>query len=218
MATYAADWKDKNNAFIAKARQGSVFVAPDDQAIPAALTSTSGATLIALPAGWVDVGWTTTDGVQFGREVEQSDVNSWGSVQPTRRDVTSDTESITFTMQETKAKTLELYTGAVMPSAAVTTSEVIIDKPAVPAIRFFRVMVIAEDENDDGYLYIAHLYPRCSVSSYGESSFSGGDDPLQYEVTLTSFEDATAGFSKRTYLGGAAWKASVVARGFTQAV
>lgn len=219
MATYAADWKDKNNANIFKARQGSVFLGPDDQAIPAALTSTASATLIALPAGWADLGWTSTDGAQFGRDVENSDVTSWGSVEPTRRDVVRDVETIQVTCQELKKATLEAYTGATMPSALVTTSEVIFDKPAVPAISFNRLLVVAVDENDGGEIYVAYLYPRVSVTDFAEQQFAEGDDPVTFGVTFTGYEDATLGYSKRTYIGGPGWKPTVVTgRGFTQGV
>lgn len=219
MATYAADWKDKNNANVTKARQGSVFIAPANQAIPAAFTSTSGATLIALPAGWVDIGWTSTEGVQFGREVENSDVNAWGSVEPIRRDVVRDIETIQVTMLEITKTTLELYTGQVMPSAAVTTSEVIFDKPSVPVISYNRLLVVAVDENDDGEILVAYLYPRVSVTDYAEQAFAEGDDPILQGVTFTAYEDATLGTSKRSYYGGPGWKQGVVTdRGFTQGV
>lgn len=215
MVAYSA-WKDKNNALIRKARQGSVFIGPDNQTIPAVLTSGATPALVALPAGWEDIGWTTTDGVTMGRAVDNSDVTSWGSVEPTRRDVIKDTETIQVTMQETKATTLELYTGAVVPSALVTTSELVIDKPSVPAIRFNRLMVMAVDETDDGEIYLVHLYPRVSVTDFGEAKFAQGDDPVQYNVTFTAYEDATAGYSKRSFYGGPGWKPLITAMGITQ--
>jgi len=78
----------------------------------------AGVNLKVLPAGMDDLGWLSGDGAQFSRDVSTSDVTSWGSVTPTRSDVTSDTSTMAVTAQETKLLTIGLATGADL--AAIT--------------------------------------------------------------------------------------------------
>jgi hypothetical protein len=210
---------NKQNELIRKARQGSAFIAPDNQAILASITSGAGGALVALPSGWEDVGWTSGDGAQFGRSVDSSDVTSWGSVEPTRRDILRDVTTVAVTMQETKKETLELYTGATIPAtnaAAATTGELIISKPAQPAAKFNRLLVMAVDENSDGEIYLARFFPRVSVTEYGEQAFGEGDDPIGYNVTFTAYKDSTAGYSERWYFGGPGWLALLTEMGISQ--
>lgn len=216
MAVYSA-WKNKQNQLIRKAKQGSAFIAPEAQAIPATLTTGAGAALISLPVGWEDIGWTSTDGVSFGRAVDNSDVTSWGSVEPTRRDIVRDTATITVVAQETSKTTIELYTGATLADALVTTGEVVVSKPAQPATKFNRLMVVAVDENTDGEIYIVRLFPRVSVTDYTEQKFAEGDDPITYGVTFTAYNDSVAGYSERTYFGGPGWLALLADMGIDQA-
>lgn len=219
MVVYSA-WKTKQNELIRKARQGSVFIAPDTQSIPAAITSGAGGPLIALPVGWKDLGWLSTDGVQFGRSVDSSDVTSWGSVEPTRRDIIRDTATIQVTAQETKRETIQLYTGVTLPdtnAAAFTTGELIVTKPAQPAAKFNRMMVLSVDENTAGEIYIARLFPRVSVTDYGEQAFAEGDDPIGYPLTFTAYNDSALGYSERTYFGGPGWLDLLTEMGISQA-
>jgi hypothetical protein len=65
------------------------------------LGSGAGVDLAPLPSGMDDLGWLTSDGAQFSRDVSASEVTSWGSVTPTRTDITSDSTTMTVTAQET---------------------------------------------------------------------------------------------------------------------
>lgn len=217
MPTYAADWKNKQNELIRKARQGSVFVSPEDQANLTAITSGAGAALVTLPVGWEDLGWTSTDGAQFGRDIENSDVTSWGSVEPTRRDVVRDVTTMQVTAQETKALTLGLYTGGTIGQAAVTTGELIVTKPSQPEIKYHRLLMLSVDENTDGEIYIGRYLPRASVTDYAEQQYGEGDDPIAYGLTFTGYEDSTLGFSERWFFGGPGWLALLADMNITQA-
>lgn len=213
--------RDKKAELIRKAREGSVFVAPMSSDVPTSLTTGASSDLAALPAGYEDVGWTTTDGVSYGRETNVSEVRSFGSVDPTRADVTSDTMTMGVTMQETSKLALQLYIGADLSATEgdATTAEVTIEKPAVPSFRYYRVLGIFVDTDDSGSeLYIARFMPRARITEVGEQVFSDGDDPIQYPTTWTGFEDSTAGYSHKWYFGGPGWDAILTDMGFTQAV
>lgn len=221
MANYDA-LKNKQQELIRKALEGSVFLADIGAAAITNLTTyTAGPPavidLTPLPTGWDDLGWLTGDGAQFSRDVSSSEVTSWGSVTPTRTDVTADTSTLTVVAQETKLLTIGLATGADLAGVApaANTGEVSIAKPARPKSKHYRVLSLAVDQGDAGEIYIARFLPRAKVSGYAEQSFGGGDDPITWGVTLTGEEDSTLGYSERWIFGGAGWNALLTDMGFT---
>jgi len=172
--------------------------------------------LLALPAGYEDLGYLSSDGAQFSRDVSSSDVTSWGSVAPTRSDITSDTSTLSVTAQETKLITLNVATGSSLLSTSdnAVTGEVSMSKPARPASKFYRVLSIAVDSGDLGDIYVARFFPRAKVSSFAEQSFSAGDDPISWGVTFTAFEDSNLGYSERWLFGGPGWSGLMTEMGF----
>lgn len=193
----------------------NVFIAAGSEADGA----NAGINLTPLPTGYDDLGWLTSDGAQFSRDVSASEVTSWGSVSPTRTDVTADTTTLTVTAQETKLLTIGLATGADLSAAvaAFQTGEVSIAKPVRPKSKHYRALSLAVDTGDAGEIYIARFLPRAKVSGYSEQSFGGGDDPITWGVTLTGEEDSDLGYSERWIFGGEGWNAIVADMGFTQA-
>jgi hypothetical protein len=212
--------RDKKNELIRKARDGSVFIAPMSATSLTAITTGAGSALVTLPAGWEDLGWVTSDGVGFGRETEQSDVTSFGSLEPTRSDVTSDIITMTVVAQETKLLTIGLYTGVDTTDLEATpvTSELVIPKPSQPAGLHYRVLALFVDEVDEGEVYIARYMPRARITEYGEQAFTSGDEPIAYSLTFTGFEDSTAGFSHQWHFAGPGWKAMLSDMGVPQGV
>lgn len=213
-----ATLRDKKTELIRKARDGSVFVAPIATTSITALTTGAGADLATLPVGFEDLGWTSTDGVSYSRTTETSDVRSFGSVEPTRSDVTSDTITMGCTAQETKLLSLGLYTGADLSAslATVVTGEFSIEKPARPGARYYRVLGLFVDDADGGEVYIARYMPRARVTEFGEQQFTDGDVPISYPMTWTGYEDSTLGYSHRWIFGGPGWLALLDEMGIEQ--
>lgn len=207
--------KNHQNTLIRKQLEGSTFIAPTTSTAIAALTGTD-SSLNALPAGYSDLGWMSDDGAQFSSDVSSSDVMSWGSVEPTRRDIVSDITTLEVTLQETNKNTIGLYTGvdmtAVVPDA--TSGEVVVDKPDRPASRTWRVLTIGVDLADAGEIYIARFLPRASVTDKGDQAFNNGDDPTGWPVTMTAYMDPGVGYSERFFFGGPGWEALLGAMGF----
>ena len=223
MADFETTLKNKQAELIRKALDGSVFLNPDLSAVSeiAALTADSVATpgtpeLKALPAGYEDLGWLTSDGAQFSRDVSTSEVTSWGSVSPTRTDITSDTTTMSVTAQETKLITIGLATGvdlsALTPDAV--TGELSVAKPSRPKSKHYRVLSLAVDQGDGGEIYIARFLPRAKVTGFSEQSFGGGDDPISWGVTFTGEEDSGLGYSERWIFAGPGWNALLTDMGF----
>lgn len=209
-----ADLRDKKNELIRKATDGSLFVAEGDAPLVTSLTTYAAGppvtiTPTPLPTGYNDVGWVTSDGFGTSRDVSNSEITSFGSVSPTRTDVTSDTTTLTGTMQETKLLTLGLATGADL--AAITadadSGEVVIKKPTRPRAKNYRGLLVAVDENESGEIYIARFFPRLKVTNFAEQNFTSGDEAITWGVTWTAEEDSVYGASEAWLFGGPGWKA-----------
>ena len=217
--------KNKQAELIRKALDGSVFLSDlsadpiDNLTVATGVAPNQVIDLAPLPTDWDDLGFLSGDGAAFSRDVATSEVTSWGSVTPTRTDVTSDTTTLTVTAQETKLLTIGLATGAdlanIVPDAG--TGEVRIAKPARPKSRHYRILSLAVDEGEGGEIYIARFLPRAKVSSYAEQSFGSGDDPVSWGVTLTGEVDDELGYSEEWLFGGAGWNALLTKMGFPAA-
>lgn len=210
MPTFA-DLQDHKNHLIRRAKSGSVFVAQMDVALPASLTTGSTADLAALDADdWTDLGWLSTDGVNYERTTDSVDTSSFGSSEPTRSDVTRDEINMTCTAQETKALTIGITTGADIAAikANATTGEVQVAKPARPKLRFYRVLGLFLDHDDNGQeIYFGRLMPRAQVADFGSQGYDEGENGISYPMTWRGKEDADAGFSHKWFWGGPGWKA-----------
>ncbi len=224
--------KKKQTELIRKALDGSAFIAPMSAAAVTSLTTrTAGPDGVAgnaddvielapLPAGYADLGYLTEDGVGFGRDVATSDITSWGSVTPTRSDITADTTTVTVTAQETNIYTIGLATGKdfvdLKTAGAAFTNEVRINKPARPNQRFYRLFTLAVDSGGgEGDVWVARFLPRVKVTAFGDQAFGGGDAPIEWPVTLQAFEDSALGYSEAWLFGGPGWKALMARMGFT---
>ena len=211
------DLAAKQVELIRKALAGSVFVAEMTAVLPASLTTGADAELAALPGGYTDLGWMSKeDGATWSRESEVSEVTSWGSFEPTRRDINQDVTGLQVTAQETKLKTLELYNSvdlsAVVPDAV--TGEVAFSQPTQPAPRYYRVLAIAVDGVGSDAVYLGRLLPRANITERGEQVWSDGDDPVAYQMTLSATVDSVAGFSVRHFFGGPGWRTLLSRMGF----
>ena len=155
--------KEKQTELIRKALDGSAFIASIDAPTLAGLTDAADSLLKPLPATgtpklpWGDLGFLSADGAQFSRDVSSSDITSWGSVAPTRSDVTADSSTLTVACQETNIRTIGLSTGADLSAVTPTagSGEIQINKPGRPSSRFYRVLALAVDQGDAGEIYIA---------------------------------------------------------------
>lgn len=218
MPTFAAI-EDKKQALRRKAQEGAVLIAPYSASPITVLTSTGSSTLLALPTGWKDAGLTSDDGLAVSRAVERAESTSWGRTQPTLSDITTDTETIAVTFQETNKVVLGLASGvdltAVVPDS--TTGEIAWEKPDVPEDRYYRLFGLGKSTTNDGDFYVGLSWPRVKVTDFGAQSLGKSDDGIVYNVTFTSFTDDVLGYSKKTFLAGPGAKAMATLMGFAAA-
>lgn len=209
---------------VRKANAGGVFISdyvadPIDKLTVATGTAPNQViTLAPLPTGWRDLGWLSEEGIGHGREIASSDIGAFGSPQPVRSDVTTDSTTLTCTAIETNLTTIRLETGAntaaLAPDAA--TGEVSIAKPARPSARYYRVLSLAVDTDEAGReIYIARFLPRAKITSFGDKGFASGDTPIQTGFTFQAFEDSELGYSDKYIFAGPGWKALLTQMGFS---
>lgn len=215
------DLQTKKNQLVRKALDGSAFLAPYSADAITTLTDPTDMLLKELPEGYGDLGYVSTDGFSFGRDVEEGGIRAHGATDPVRSDITADTATLTVQCIETKLETIGLYTGAAFDSleADAVSGELVIDKPRRPTSRYYRVLKVSVDLTDDGEIYIARYFPRAKVTSFDEQAFSSdGENAITWPVTLTAFVDSAEGCSERWMFGGPGWNALLADMGIPKAV
>lgn len=214
MATWA-DVVIKQNELIRKALDAAVFLAPISAAIPTSIVTAGSPT---LPTGFQPLGHHSTDGITWSRETETSDIMSLGSVEPSRSDIKSVTNTVQLVAQETNRLTIEANLGvdlsALVPKVG---GEVVFEEPNRPKSKYYRLLGLAVDDGDAGEIYIGRLMPRAKLTESGEQVWSDSDDGLVRPMTFQSYKDTDAGFSVRHFFGGPGWAAILDEMGFLPA-
>lgn len=208
--TYEAELGLNNAANMFKGLGGIIFVADTTTAIPSAFTQSATADLIQLDTTlWHRVGLVTQkDGVQFSRNVRNDDEMSWGYVESTRTDITEDTVSAQFTMQEVNRWSQEIYDmvdlSAVHPDA--TTGEVAWNKPLLAVPVYKRVIYMAVDGTGTNRRYRFKIMPKGQITAVKDEAWNNST-AVEFPVTITAKTDNTLGYSVRTVLAGPGQKA-----------
>lgn len=213
MTTGYLSIQERKAELIRKALQGSVFIANNTAAAITAATlfDTDSGDLVALPAGYTDLGILTDAGVKASRAIKQTDLTGWGFNAPVRSDITSDATTLVMEPEETKLETLALYIGVdpedLTPNATNGTLE--IPQPQIDAQKRYRVLVVAVDESPAGEIVVARFLPAAGVTAINDQTLANGADAITWGVTLTGYIDTTLGFDVDWLFGGAGWLALV---------
>lgn len=203
--TYEAELAGNQPSQMFKALGGLIYTAGSAVAIPAAFTSTANADLVQLdPAQWTKLGLITKgEGVTFSRDLNTEVEESWGYNEPTRTDITSDTTSAAFTLQETTRAALEMFDfvdlSAVTPD--VTTGEFGYNKPLNPAPVYRRIVYMAVDGAGTDRRYRFKIMPRAQVVGVNDEVWSQAG-VTKYPLTVRATVDPVLGYAVRTVLAG----------------
>lgn len=227
MAAFASI-SDLDTRLVRKALTGALFAAPYDSSVVLTTSNlftayaagppiqASGELVATLPAGYLDGGTTTDEGIRFTRNIDSDSLTGWQFLEPVREDRTSDAETLAVDFLETSRTTMELYLGADLSNKAYTNGAISIRKPALPTDRFWRLLALSVDVYNGKEFYIARHYPRCKVTGWSDQAFqkSGG---LQWGMTFATYVDAAVGYSKDDMIGGPAFKDLDTLMGFAEA-
>lgn len=216
MATFE-ELSNQKASLIRKALGGIILVAPMSVSVPDKLFQTNGDFVDFAAEGWTNLGWLSkSDGITFPREVEVADVESFGSQEPTRSDITRDVTSSTFRCQETNKQVLEIFHNLDLDGVTPDeNNELAFNQPATPETTYRRFLYIAKDGNGDNAKYIAKLMPRATVSEYTEQTWSN-ESELSYGLTVKATQDEDAKFALRHIFGGPGFADLWDRMGFTE--
>lgn len=211
--------KGHNDALIRKMKEMAIFIAPWPAASALTTVSDTAGTQLTIPDTYKSVGMIgKDDGATWTPSIDISEVGAYGYGTAVRRDATSRTLDLGFTMLESKRSVWELYYGVDLSSKTVPAAknELFFDQPAAPGTSYFRVLAVGKDGEGSSTIFHAEFLPKAILTDVGPLSWSDGD-PLSYEVTLSADVDSTYGTSQRSFWGGAGFTTDVItAMGFTR--
>jgi len=158
--------------------------------------------LSTLSANWVDLGYLTEDGIEWGKSTDYADTTGWQTRDKLRSDATSDQDTATMTFLETKPQIEAIYNSlplSSMPDVGSTAYSYV--KPAVPALLFRSLLFIGVDGSGDQVEYVVRLWPRTLMNGPDNYSWAAGSE-ASYPMAFTPYPDALAGYASKTWRDG----------------
>lgn len=206
---------------ILKPQAGLIAVASEDTVLAPDFKLTTGGlsgapiTLTEL-TDYEQLGWVSkNDGFTFSSDTETEDVESFGSVEPTRTDIVRDVTTAQFTPQETNRIVLEMYynvdLSALTPDNG--TGEVGFNQAVEPSTTYRRMIFLSKDGKAGSEIYMAKIMPRASVTAKADQQHGAGAE-LSYGMTVTAKVDDELGYSVRNVFAGPGWAKQLVKMGF----
>lgn len=214
MATFE-DVRGAQSHLILKALGGFIVSAPMSVEMPTSFTDESGELVDLKAAGFEPLGWLTKgDGINFSRETENQETESYGALEPTRVDFTKDVTSAAFRMQETNKQVLEMYYNTDLSDVVVgDNGEFSFVNDAQPSTIYRRLIYIAKDGNGANAKYIIKAMPRAVLSEVQEQAWSA-ESELSYGLTVKATTDDKLDYSVRHAFAGPGIKTIAADMGF----
>lgn len=222
--TIFADVRTRNAGNIFKGLDGLVAVAP--MSVPA-LTKAAlftvasagppaviGGQIKALPAGWRQLGWCSTDGIGKSRDVTVSDTPAWGAAEPIVRTVSAVSKTLTVGPMESNKTVDELYYMANLAGVVADANGVINwQEPALPVLREWRVIAIAKYDARAGEWYKIDQFVRATVQSNGDENWTTDDGGNVHPLVATAQVDDALGYAVEHFQGGPGFPAAAAGYG-----
>jgi hypothetical protein len=160
---------------------GALYAGPTTSTAPTGATSTL--------TGFTNLGYVSTDGVTETRDRSTNQIRAWQNSDLVREVVTEATATFQAMLLETSAATLAAYYGATLD---ITDGSVEVNPTATGGLQSFVIDLI------DGSDAIRTYIPSGEILSVGEQVYQNGE-PVGYDVTITAYADATAGYSFKKF-------------------
>jgi hypothetical protein len=204
--TWDALFKGRSD-LVRKALYGSVLVQDYTPAVATTFATfnpfdSDTGLLNALPTGWVDLGYLSEDGIEFGKDTDFADTTGWQTRDKLRSDATSDQDTATMTFLETKPQIEAIYNSlplSAMPDVGATNYNYI--KPAVPALLFRSILFIGVDGSGDQVEYVVRLWPRALMNGPDNYNWNAASE-ASFPMAFTPYPDALSGYAVKTWRDG----------------
>ncbi len=158
--------------------------------------------LNTLSANWVDLGYLTEDGIEFGKDSSFADTTGWQTRDRLRSDATSDMDTATMTFLETKPQIEAIYNSLPLSTMAdVGATNYSYAKPAIPALLFRSLLFIGVDGAGDQVEYVVRLWPRCLMNGPDKYSWNASSE-ASWPMAFTPYPDSIAGYASKTWRDG----------------
>lgn len=154
---------------------GAWYTAPVGTLGPTAAAS-------ALADTWANLGYLSEDGTSRTTDRSTNDIRAWQNSALVRTTVTEASVTYSFTLIETTAQTIALYTGAVVDEDGTYD----VDPSTTGGRRAFIFDVLDGDEVMRVYI------PQGEVTEVGDQTFAGGE-AVGYEVTVKAYASSEIG-------------------------
>lgn len=141
------------------------------------------------------------------------DIETWGEIEPSRRDYTSRTLTVEWTCQDTRREVLEVVTRQSLSDLDIAANgEFSITDPSKPGTVYYRAMLIGADGDGDDAVYFGRFLPKVNIT-VGEEDWNPGAAAV-YPMTATAFVDGDLGYSSKRFYGGPGILKRIEAMGF----
>ena len=157
---------------IVVAGTGSIRVAPVGTAEPADIGETPSAT-------WVDLGYTTTDGVEFTFDRTTQEIMAWQSMDPVRVLATAEPKSIAFSLEQISKETWQFALGGGTVSG--TLGEYLFEPP-VPGTVDERAMMVELVDGAKKYRFIFRRGMQNGAVTFSGVREDSTNLPIEYKV------------------------------------
>jgi len=167
---------------------GAIFTAPSGTALPEDALS-------PLAGAFIELGFASDEGITNSVEIETNQVNAWGGDE-VLNEISSRSESFSFTLIETSAATLkEVYGEKNVTVNADGTVVLHNARGLAERVHVYEILMGAGQVK-------RIVVPRVKTTELGDVVYNGSD-PIGYELTLAALPDAD-GNTAYEYLAGIA--------------
>lgn len=163
--------------------------------------------------GFQDLGYMDENGVEFTPTWTMADTAGWQTRQPLRSDPTVDTETAMFTCLQSNPTVDCLYEGLPLSSAGTEgATGYSVVHPQVPQLVYRSVLFLGVDGTTANPIFMAKLYPKATITKIDKQDLQAKSE-VQYKFTLQAYPDSVAGFARKLFREGPAWRALGVPSG-----
>lgn len=194
---------------------GAILVAPLSADPITELTTEGGA--LKLQTGFTGMGRIARDGAPvFTPEDQEETTETWGEIEPTRRDVTLSTLSVEATLQDTNKMNLMIaarrsfeFMNSVKANG---NGEIAFEDNSQPNTMFVQLLFVGIDGTDEDAIYFGRYLPRAIVKGGAENW--NPQSAVTYPLSVTATKDTKLGFSSKRFYGGPGLKDRIADMGF----
>jgi hypothetical protein len=147
----------------------------------------------ALPSGWFQLGYVTTDGHTIGKSVDSEDTNADQQLEAVRTDLTGSSMTYSATFMETDNPYVAgLYHGidlALWPTDPDVAWQIPYGAQVYP---YMQLLLVSQDRAGTDAIFKVEYFPNTQITSLADRTTSRADVDV-YELTWSIYPDETLG-------------------------